>query len=271
LEVREVTVEDPTLSADARRRLTEELREIIGAERVCVPPDRPHPSRGEHPPPARPVAVLAEHRLFLAITFLAFLTIGAIVSLITGDWWLLAVAAGVHAIGTMTVILLTLRMTMITERPSPTAVALLEEEGIRDPEGYFAELVHEFTEDDDRQGPADVSSADAQAVANTPTGGPMRQAGDRDLPALINWATIIGLVALSLIVPAASGDRWLWLMAAVAVPSAAGWVLLQKVVGTIDLSHELRAHERRFVAEVVFGTALAVAAFCVLIVLWLSR
>src|SRR5947209_20019659 len=49
-EVREVRSEDPELSSETNRRVTEELREVIGAERVRVPADRPHASTGEARP-----------------------------------------------------------------------------------------------------------------------------------------------------------------------------------------------------------------------------
>ena len=46
-EVREVVSDDPSLSPEANRVLTRELREAVGAERVRVPRDAPHVSR-EH-------------------------------------------------------------------------------------------------------------------------------------------------------------------------------------------------------------------------------
>ncbi len=51
LEERAVEVELPTLTADANHRLTVALREIIGADSVRVPADRPRPSHGERPRP----------------------------------------------------------------------------------------------------------------------------------------------------------------------------------------------------------------------------
>jgi hypothetical protein len=273
LEEREIKVEDPTLSPETRRRLTEELREVIGAERVRVPADRPHPSRGEHPPPSRPLTLLWEHRLFLGTTFLAFLTIGAILSLITGNWWLLAVAAGIHAIGTMTVVVLVVQMTTVTEHPSPTAAAMLEEDGVRDPDEYFSELVWEFTDESRVTDVLDdpVRPGMEQRSADTPTGGPSGPGGAKDLPALMNWATILGLVALSIIVPATSGGRWLWLMTAVTVPCAAAWMAMVKLLSDPAFNEKARRHRRQVAVAIIIGAGAVSAVSCALIAVWTTQ
>jgi len=108
---REVRVADPELSETANQRLTEEVREVVGTDHLQVPEDLPHPSQGEHPPPSGLLAFLPTNRIILVITFLVLLTIGAIVILSTGSWWFLPLAAGVHAIWTVTVPAVVLRMT----------------------------------------------------------------------------------------------------------------------------------------------------------------
>ena len=65
-EVREVRAEDPDLSPDTNQRLTSELREVVGTDRVEVPADRPRATRGEHPQQQGPAARL-EFNWFQAI------------------------------------------------------------------------------------------------------------------------------------------------------------------------------------------------------------
>lgn len=63
------------------------------------------------------------------------LTFGVVVSLATGKWWVLPLAAGVHALGTMTVTLSIIRVTTVSEHPAPDVAAALVEEGVRNPDG----------------------------------------------------------------------------------------------------------------------------------------
>jgi hypothetical protein len=90
------------------------------------------------------------------------LTIGAITSLATGSWWLLPVALGVHALGTMAVLATAIRITTISEHPSPSVAAMLEEEGIRNPDEHFSRLVEEFSEHEH------ASAAEVVAIGDTP-------------------------------------------------------------------------------------------------------
>ncbi len=79
------------------------------------------------------------------MTLAALLTIAAIISLATGNWWLLPLAPGVHALGTLTIVTLAVSLTTVSEHASPTTTALLEEEGIPNPDRHFSELVAEFS------------------------------------------------------------------------------------------------------------------------------
>jgi 4-hydroxybenzoate polyprenyltransferase len=284
MEEREVTVADPGLSDDANRRLTEELREVVGDDHVQVPVDRVHPSQGERPPPSGLLAFLSTNRILLAITFLVFLTIGAIVSLSTGSWWFLPLAVGVHALGTVTVPAVVLRMTSTAERPSPTAVAMLEEEGIRNPEEHFSKLVAEFTHGEDRSTAEILSSganertvaadedpltaAKEQQSAMTPSAGPSQPAGEGSLPSAMLWAVVLGLAAISIIIPAASGGGWLWLLSAVILPLAGGWIVLQKTMGRrSDQRPEAALSAKNLPVAIVIGTATAVVLFCAVVAL----
>lgn len=201
LEEREVVAEDPELSPEINQQLTEELREVVGSDRVKVPADRPRPSRGEERPRQSGGAYLSMHRMQLIRITVIVLTLAAIISLATGYWWLLGVAAGVHALGTMTVTMFVVRLTTITERPSPTLAAAMTEEGVASPEERFSEMVEEFREQPDHgasevlspgfnERTASASENPAQATAEqssamTPTAEPSQPVGEgRGLPRL---------------------------------------------------------------------------------------
>ena len=98
---------------------------MVGAENVRVPADRPRAARGEHPQQHGPAARLDVNRFQLIRTSAIVLTFGAIIALITRDWWVLPLAAGVHALGTMVVSLSINRLTTVSEHPSPTVAAAL--------------------------------------------------------------------------------------------------------------------------------------------------
>jgi hypothetical protein len=250
-EIREVRVSDPHLSPSANERLTEDLRETLGADEVRVPADRPRASRGELPQRSPLAERLGEHRFLLVRTFCFALVVGAILALLTGSWWLLPAAVIVHAAGTVAVATIAIGMTTSRERPAPTTVAQLSEEGVRDPERHFSALVEEFspasapgTADRDARGTADVLTpghnvrraeaidAPAQASAEqsgamTPTSGPSAPAEGGGTPDAILWLTIAGLAVLSIVIPAAFGGGALWLLTAIMIPLLAGWVALQ--------------------------------------------
>lgn len=284
LEEREVTVRDPTLSERANEQLTQEVREVVGRDRVTVPSDRPRPSRGERPP-RRGALDLEGHSLMLLRTFAAALVVGAIISLVTGSWWFLPLAAGLHALGTMSVIALSVRMTMVRERPAPTTVAMLDEEGVRNPEEHFSSIVEEFTERRDPQPhgdtvipdraertvEADVDpalAAQQQVAAMTPTGGVSAAAGGGGLPDALIWWVVLGCAALSIILPAVAGGGWLWLTSAVVIPLVIGFVLLQLLLhGGTRTSLSPRA----IASWIVCGTTIAVAGFCAVVALALQH
>lgn len=184
-ERRTVRSRDPSLSPRANRVLTEELRAVTGQDTASVPVDRPRTNRGRHGGRSGLAVELVANRLVIAMTFLGALVVGAILSLATGSWWFLPLAAGVHAIGTMLILGLVLGMTTETEHVSPTAAALLEDEGVSDPDGVFSDLVEEFAEEDrghadQRDVAADEDPAEAasdQRSSITPSQDPSRPVG----------------------------------------------------------------------------------------------
>lgn len=143
-------VQDPSLSPEANRVLTRELRAVVGDDAVEVPRGRPHVERERHGGRSGFAVALSQNRLVIAMTLLAALVVGAIVSLATGSWWLLLLALGVHALGTLVVVAIVLKMTTQTEHVSPTAAAALQEEGVGDPDAVFSDLVEEYAPADRR-------------------------------------------------------------------------------------------------------------------------
>jgi hypothetical protein len=127
------------LSPRARRLLEGELREAVGEERA----EAVDPARSGPRPHGGMAAELAAHRVALGLTFLILLTVGVVLSLSLGSWWLLAAALGVHALGTLIVLGGTLQLTTETEHVSPAVAARLEEEGVVDPDRALTELAEE--------------------------------------------------------------------------------------------------------------------------------
>jgi hypothetical protein len=117
---REVRADDPDLTSEANELLTAELKEAFGAERVRVPAEREEalrrvPAAGH----STLGATLAANRLLVAITFATLV----IVALATGSWWAAIAAAGIHAIGTLAVALITFRATTQVEHAASWSAA----------------------------------------------------------------------------------------------------------------------------------------------------
>jgi hypothetical protein len=281
MEEREVVAADPELSPETNAILTEELREVVGADRVRVPADRPHASRGEVSERQGAIAYLNQHRFQLLRATAIMLTFGAIIALTTRDWWLLPLAAGVHALGTMLVTLTIVRMTTVIEHPSPDVAAALAEEGVSSPDGRFSRMVEEFSQKPERgadeilspghnersvQAGADPATAAAEQTSSiTPTEDPSEAGGEGAAPDYFIWATVISLFGLSVALPAPLGGGWMWLLTAVMIPLLAGWVLMQRLM--IVRSGKVRLRGRGPLVAIVLGTAVAVAAFCAVVAL----
>jgi hypothetical protein len=190
LERRAVEVHEPGLSDSTNAQLTDEVRDIIGADEVDVPADRPHPSTGEHVEHHRtlPLPFPLPNNFVIAQGGLALVVIGAIAALavVIHRWWTLVLAFLVLAAMTYLVVAMIIKMTSNPERPEPTTVAALEEEGVDDPEQLFSDLVAEFTADPNADGVAGRSTdavddpaaaAAEQRDATTPSGGPSTEVG----------------------------------------------------------------------------------------------
>jgi hypothetical protein len=152
LEERAVEVNLPTLTADANHRLTVALRDVIGADTVSVPADRPRPSQGD-----RPHSSLLKRMTTLKVIGFGLVAVAigvgfVIFTALSHDWVLTGVAF-VVLLGSLTVVTTSIiELASVEEYPDPGIVALLSEQGISDPEVRFSEMVSEFSpETDDHQ------------------------------------------------------------------------------------------------------------------------
>lgn len=278
LEEREVRAADPHLTPRTNERLTEELREVIGTARVKVPVDRPHMSEGERPHD-RAVPFLSMNRFSFLFGVAAALVIGGVVATTTGDWWFLPLAVGLHALGTMVVLTLSIRLTAVSERPSPELAAAMTEEGVRTPDQRFSEMVDEFREvpegslkDTLSQEPNDRTAAahedparagSEQVKSWTATAGPSQTAPAGGTPDYLLWAVAYAVVAFSIAIPAAFGGGWMWLTAAVIVPLVLGWSGLQLFM--LKRPDHAEVHGRLPFVVTLGLTVAAVAIFCAIV------
>ncbi len=272
-ETREVRSADPSLSPEVNAELTHELREVVGADRVEVPVDRPRATHGELPDKQSLSEYLGQNRFNLIRATAIMLTFGLIVSLASGDWWLLPIAAGVHAIGTMVVVLTVVRMTTIVEHPSPSVAAGMAADGVASPDERFSQMVEEFSPveqagagevlsagHNERSVPAGadpVRAAAEQSSAMTPTEDPSEPAGESAAPDYVIWTTAIALLVLSIVLPPFTGGGWMWLLTAIMVPLIAGWIAVQWLMIARPEQASLRGSGR--LTGVAIGVAVAVS------------
>jgi hypothetical protein len=183
-ERREVRSQDPSLTPEANRILTHELRAAVGRDEVEVPRTRAHVEREAHGGRAGIAVELSQNRLIVAMTLLVALVVGAIVSLATGSWWFLLLALGLDVLGVLSVVAIVLAMTTQTEHMSPSAAARLADEGVEDPDAVLSDLVEEYAPDDrggdkratsPQEDPAQAATEQRSSV--TPSQDPSRPVG----------------------------------------------------------------------------------------------
>src|ERR1700736_6650803 len=96
LERRVVQVHEPGLSDSTNAMLTDEVRDVIGADQVVVPAARPHPSSGEPVEHRRtlPPPFPLPNNLVIAQGGIALVVVGAIAALAISvhRWWTLVLA-----------------------------------------------------------------------------------------------------------------------------------------------------------------------------------
>jgi membrane protein implicated in regulation of membrane protease activity len=241
---REVNVEDPQLSPEAERLLTAEVREAVGQDRVRVPADRAD-SIGRVRGAARPSLwrALSDNRLVVSIAFFVLLIVGVVAALATDSWWAVVAACAVHAIGTLVVITLALRLSTEVEHVAPETAARLEDEGVTDPDGVVSDLAEQYASGGEARGAAEVVSGGhnqitaepgedrarataEQRTALTPASRPTEPAGLKGAPMLLPIIAVGGSVAVALVAAVVlGGDAWLG--GVLLVGSGVAWLWLQ--------------------------------------------
>jgi hypothetical protein len=256
-EEREVRSDNPDLSPEANRLLTEELREAVGSDRVRVPAGSPEPGADRERRRSTLTTTLASNRLIIIVTFCAAVVVGVAASLATGSWWAVVAAVAVHAIGTLVVATGVLQMTTQTEHASPEVAARLEEEGVADPDRVLSDLVEDYSPAPERSQTADVVSTGAnertvrpdedparsaaeQRTAMTPSSGPGPAAGRGSAVAALPWWVIVGLMAVSLAAPLVGDTALLWVVPAVTWPLCLAWIAFERVAQRHDSEEEGR-------------------------------
>jgi hypothetical protein len=185
LEERAVEVNLPTLNADANHRLTVALRDVIGADKVSVPADRPRPSQGDRPHTSlfqRMTTLKAIGLGLVAVT----VGVGFVIFTALSHDWVLTGVAFVVLLGSLVVVTTAIiELASVEEYPDPGIVALLAEQGISDPEIRFSEIVMEFTPEvgDHEERHTSVNDDPARALAEqqgalTATSGPTDSGAD---------------------------------------------------------------------------------------------
>jgi predicted lipid-binding transport protein (Tim44 family) len=185
LETRQVVVNDPALSPGMNARLTEGLREAVGATEVRVPEDRPRLSDGDRD--ALSALPFATNGWLMTMIggFAGVVVAGIVATAATNSYWLLGVSLLIDIVGVLVIATVVIRMTSVTDRPDATLYVAMQEEGILNPEHYFTDLVREFAQpsnadDEDRDTAVEddhATAAGEQSSSNTPTGGPSQAVG----------------------------------------------------------------------------------------------
>jgi hypothetical protein len=171
--MRSVEVTETGLSPVTERELTDDIREVVGRDVARVPVDREHPSHSEQTRSSILVAIWSTNKFLLKDLGAVALVVAAVIGIaITHSWWMLALAFVVLAACTLWIARLVFRLVAIPERPHPTTLAALEEDGVRDPEEYFSHLVAEFepSPDDRRDDHLSDGTNDVMASGRTAHG-----------------------------------------------------------------------------------------------------
>lgn len=242
---REVRSEDPSLSEEANRLLTGELREAIGRDEVELPEEAAaHVGEhaGDHAAGSRLRATLLDNRVLVAISLAVLVTIGVIFSLATGSWWMLAVACGVHALGTLLVAGFAINMTTQVEHVDPSVAARLEAAGVADPDRALGDLIADYAGAEGGHGAAEVVStgnndnradpdsqparrAVEQRTVMTPSASGSSPAGSGSVIGLMPVAVVAGLLVVT-VASAIGQGGWVWAVPAIVWGAASIWLFL---------------------------------------------
>lgn len=157
--VRPVKSEDPSLSAEANRLLTEELQATIGSPTVELPGDWPEHSHDRHATHSSLVAALIEVR-FYVVMILPVIVLAGMIAFVK-DWnGVIPLAIAVMLLALLGVITLIVRMTREVEHLNPDTAAVLSREGVGDPDRLFGDLLAEYRGPTTAARPHGLMSAD---------------------------------------------------------------------------------------------------------------
>ncbi len=231
------------MSSRANELLTHELQEAVGTDEVVVPEDVRDRSDEAHATHSPFVATLTANRPILIVTFLVALVLSGIIALATEQYWVVVVAAALHAIGTLAVAAGAIALTTQTEHVDPAVAARLEEEGVGDPDRVLSELVEDFAGERDARGVPEVISSGhnertatpeqdrarssvEQRTAMTPSSGGTPAGGSSSAIHALEWWIIGALAVLSVALAVILGGE-MWALPMLVVPLVIGWIALQ--------------------------------------------
>lgn len=142
---RTVESTDPSLSAESNRLVTEELRRVIGRDRVDLPSGRPDHRSDRHATHSSlmAAALLIKFEIFL-VGMIVAMTIVIALALTTGSSWLTGVALVLLLPTGALIAASVMKLFDDHEHLSPDTAARLSGEGVGDPDHMFNELVHDF-------------------------------------------------------------------------------------------------------------------------------
>lgn len=151
IEVRQVKVTDPDLSAETNELLTQETQEVLQQSSVRVPTDRPHPAEGERSLKAGPPLNVTGARLMFTVIG-SMLVIVALIAVLSGaGWWFLPIVFLGLVVALGWLLRIVLQMTSTREHASPATTAAMEADGVTNPDEFFSAIVDEFTEATDEE------------------------------------------------------------------------------------------------------------------------
>lgn len=142
---RTVECADPSLSTEANRRLTEELRAIVGRDRVDLPDGRPDHHADRHGTHSKLIAsaIYVRVEIILVGAILAMTALIA-VAMTASSSWLTALATVLLLPAVALIARFVFALFDEHEHLDPETAAMLSAEGVGDPDRMFNELVHDF-------------------------------------------------------------------------------------------------------------------------------
>ena len=152
-EIRPVESNDPSLSPETNALVTDELQDIVRADRARVLDGTPDASGEEHATHTATGASFISLRLGGVLTGAVIVITLGIVLITRSTSVLVLIPVFLLLLVLVTAIIrMTNRMTAAPEHASPELSARLEAEGVGDPDRMLTDLVDEFTPPERRNG-----------------------------------------------------------------------------------------------------------------------